>query len=145
MKFGQLIEYNIRNIFLGKSYTKCSEETIPRPFSKKSKIKPLDLWINTHKFYTVSFYCMLRWEPSKHLDQWPKNLYNLFLLYVKLRTIEIRWNFVETSFVFDEYSWVPNKRGEWHKRGVRKFLRGCWKILENLIANGGWRKFYLIH
>ena len=74
MKFGQLIEYNIRNIFLGKSYTKCSEETIPRPFSKKSKIKPLDLWINTHKFYTVCFYCMLRWQPSKYLDEWPKNL-----------------------------------------------------------------------
>ena len=23
MKFGELIEYNMRNIFLGKSYTKC--------------------------------------------------------------------------------------------------------------------------
>ena len=38
MKFGQLIEYNIRNIFVEKSYTKCDEETIPRPFSKKSKL-----------------------------------------------------------------------------------------------------------
>ena len=38
MKFGQLIEYNIRNIFAEKSYTKCGEETIPRPFSKKSKL-----------------------------------------------------------------------------------------------------------
>ena len=37
MKFiGQLIEYNVRNIFLEKSYTKCGGETIPRPFSKKS-------------------------------------------------------------------------------------------------------------
>ena len=34
MKFGQLIAYNIKNIFLEKSYTKCSGETIPRPFSK---------------------------------------------------------------------------------------------------------------
>ena len=31
MKFGQ-IEYNMRNIFLEKSYTKCGGETIPRPF-----------------------------------------------------------------------------------------------------------------
>ena len=31
MKFGQLIEYNIRNIFVEKSYTKCAGETIPRP------------------------------------------------------------------------------------------------------------------
>ena len=37
MKFGQLIECNMRNIFLEKSYTKCSGETVPRPFSKKSK------------------------------------------------------------------------------------------------------------
>ena len=35
MKFGQLIEYNMKNIFLEKSYTKCLGETIPRPFSKK--------------------------------------------------------------------------------------------------------------
>ena len=27
MKFGQLIEYNMRNIFLQKSYTKCGGET----------------------------------------------------------------------------------------------------------------------
>ena len=38
MKFGQLIEYKMRNIFLEKSYTKWGVETIPRPFSKKSKL-----------------------------------------------------------------------------------------------------------
>ena len=38
MKFGQLIEYNTRNIFLEKSFTKCGGEIIPRPFSKKSKL-----------------------------------------------------------------------------------------------------------
>ena len=36
IKFGQLIEYNMRNIFLVKLYTKYGKETIPRPFSKKS-------------------------------------------------------------------------------------------------------------
>ena len=30
MKFGQLIEYNTRNIFAEKSYTKFAGETIPR-------------------------------------------------------------------------------------------------------------------
>ena len=35
MKFAQLIEYNMRNIFLEKSYTKYGEETFPRLFSKK--------------------------------------------------------------------------------------------------------------
>ena len=39
MKFGQLIEYNMRNIFLEKSYTKWGEDTIPRPFSEKSKFR----------------------------------------------------------------------------------------------------------
>ena len=34
MKFGQLIYYNMRNIFLEKSYTKCGGKTIPRPFFK---------------------------------------------------------------------------------------------------------------
>ena len=34
MNFGQLIEFNMRNIFLEKSYTKWSGETIPRSFSK---------------------------------------------------------------------------------------------------------------
>ena len=38
MKFGQLIEYNMRNVFVKKSYNKCGEETIPIPFSKKSKL-----------------------------------------------------------------------------------------------------------
>ena len=38
MKFGQLIKYNMRNIFLEISYTKHDGETIPRPFSKKSKL-----------------------------------------------------------------------------------------------------------
>ena len=64
MKFDQLIECNMRNIFLEKSYTKCGGETSPRPFSEK-----LDLTIS--------------------LDQWSKDLYCLFILYAKLKAIEI--------------------------------------------------------
>ena len=36
MKFGQSIEYNVRNIFVEKSSTNCDAETISRPFSKLS-------------------------------------------------------------------------------------------------------------
>ena len=36
MKFGESIEYDMKNIFLKKSYTKCSGE--PRLFSKNSKL-----------------------------------------------------------------------------------------------------------
>ena len=38
MKFGQLIEYNMRNTFVDKSYTKYARETIPRPLFEKSKL-----------------------------------------------------------------------------------------------------------
>ena len=38
MKFGQLIECNMRNIFIEKSYTKCGGETSPRPFSENLKL-----------------------------------------------------------------------------------------------------------
>ena len=61
MKFGQLIKCNIRKFFLENSYTKCGGETSPRPFSKK----------------TIS------------LDQYCKVLYGLYVLYAKLRAIEI--------------------------------------------------------
>ena len=37
IKFGQLTEYNTRNIFLEKLYTEYGGETISRPFSKKPK------------------------------------------------------------------------------------------------------------
>ena len=38
MKFGQLIECNMKKIFLEKSYAKCGGETSPRPFSEKLKL-----------------------------------------------------------------------------------------------------------
>ena len=38
IKFGQLIEYKMRKVFLEKPYTKCVGETSPRPFYKKSKL-----------------------------------------------------------------------------------------------------------
>ena len=38
MKSGQLIEYNMKNIFLEKSYSTCGREIIPKLFSKKSKL-----------------------------------------------------------------------------------------------------------
>ena len=56
IKFVQLIEYNMRNIFLEKSYTKCGGETIPRPFSKSQNW--VYLWINSLTFYTICFYCV---------------------------------------------------------------------------------------
>ena len=39
MKSGQLIEHNMRNISVEKSYTKYAGETIPKTLSKKSKLR----------------------------------------------------------------------------------------------------------
>ena len=41
MKLHQLIESNTINIFIEESYTNCGRGTIPRPFSKKSKLSIL--------------------------------------------------------------------------------------------------------
>ena len=57
MKFGQLIECNMRNIFLEKPYTKYDGETSPRPFSEKLKLS-ISLG-NSLKFYRVCFYCLV--------------------------------------------------------------------------------------
>ena len=38
MKLGQLIDYNMRIIFIEKWYTKCGGESNPRPFSEKLKL-----------------------------------------------------------------------------------------------------------
>ena len=67
MKFGKLIEYNMRNIFLEKPYTKCGGETIHNysAFSEKSKL-------------------------SVSLGQQSEVLCGLFLLYANLRAIEIQ-------------------------------------------------------
>ena len=41
INYGKLIEYNMKNIFLGKSYPECDGETAPRPWSEKLNISGL--------------------------------------------------------------------------------------------------------
>ena len=57
MKFGQVTEYNMRNIFLKKSNTKCGGETIPRLFPKISK---LSIYLDQISIrYSLTFlYCL---------------------------------------------------------------------------------------
>ena len=64
MKFGQLIEYKIRNIFLEKSHTKWGGEISHRSITGKLKL-------------------------SISLDQQSQVLYSLFLLNPKLKAMEI--------------------------------------------------------
>ena len=58
MKCSQLIEYNMRNIFIEKPYIKCGKETLfPDPYLNNENWAYL--WINTVKLSTICFYCML--------------------------------------------------------------------------------------
>ena len=70
IKFGQLIECNIRNIFLEKSYTEkivnVVEKLFQDPFLKDQNWAYL--WINSLNFCTVCFYCMLSWGLSKYIE-----------------------------------------------------------------------------
>ena len=66
MRFGQLIEYNMRNIFPEKSYIKCGRETIPRTFSKKSKLSTsLNQYSKVLYSYISYIYCLPSWGLSK--------------------------------------------------------------------------------
>ena len=59
MTFGQLREYNMKNISLEKPYTKFGGEISPRPFPKKLKLSiSLD---QQSKFVFSSFYCISKW------------------------------------------------------------------------------------
>ena len=64
MKSGKLIEYNMRNNFVEKSYLKCSGETTPRPLSEIQKL-------------------------NIYLDQQCKVQNSLFLLFPKLSPTNI--------------------------------------------------------
>ena len=69
MRFGQLTEYNLRIIFLKKSYTKCqnvSEKLFPDPFLKSQNWAYL--WINCLKFYAICFYCIPSLGLSKSIE-----------------------------------------------------------------------------
>ena len=68
MKFGQLIEeYNMRNIFLEKSWTKYGEDTIPRPFSAEGQNWAY-LWISSLKICTAGLYCIPSWGLLKYIE-----------------------------------------------------------------------------
>ena len=62
MKFGQLREYNMKNILLEKPCTKYSGETSPRPFSEKLE---LNISLDQQSEFLFSwFYCMSKWMTT---------------------------------------------------------------------------------
>ena len=61
MKFGQFIEYNLRNIFFEKLCTKSSEESIPRLFSKKIKTEHISSSIVWNSVKFAFIVCPSQW------------------------------------------------------------------------------------
>ena len=69
IKFGQLVEYNIRNIFFENSCPKCDVETTPRPFSEKWKLTiSMDQDISGLKFHTVCLILCQSIGLSKYIE-----------------------------------------------------------------------------
>ena len=69
MKFGQLIEYTMSNIFLIflKNHTQnVVEELVPDAFLKNQNWAYI--WINSLKFYIVCFYFMPSSGLSKYIE-----------------------------------------------------------------------------
>ena len=64
MKFGQLIEYNLRNILLKNHTQNGLEKLFPDPYLKYQNWAYL--WISSVKIYTVFFCWMLIWGLSKY-------------------------------------------------------------------------------
>ena len=63
MKFDQLIEYNLRNIYLEELNKNRMEILVPNPFLKHQNWAYL--WINSLKFCTICFYCMSKLRTTK--------------------------------------------------------------------------------
>ena len=120
MKPSQLVELNLRNfemsLFLEKSYTKCIEETILRPFSKKSKL-------------------------SISLDQYSEVLFILFLLFGKSKTFESYWNYAADHLLLPHIKLFQKA-----KRGLdlvvfSHFLIDFWRKIFLLLYSITWPNF----
>ena len=59
VRFGQLIDYNMRTIFLEKLYAKCGGETSPTLFFKKSKLR-ISLDQQSKVLCSFFFFCPCR-------------------------------------------------------------------------------------
>ena len=116
MKFDQLIDYNVRNIFLEKSYTKYDGETSPRPFSEK-------------------------WKLSICLDQEPKVSYSLFLFYAKPEAIETCWNYAADYLHLPHFKLFQNTKSGLELGSLPYFLHNFWSKIFLLIYSINWPSF----
>ena len=107
MKFCQLIEYNLRNIFLEKSQN-VVEKLFPDTFLENQNWAYL--WINILKFY-IFCYCLASWGLSKLIET--KLQTTCILPQIKKRGLELvslphfLHNFCRKKFLLYSFTW-PN-------------------------------------
>ena len=63
MKFGQLIQYNMRNIFLDKSYTNVMEKIFSNPFLENQQ----KIWINSLKSFIHFVFIVCQVESYRNI------------------------------------------------------------------------------
>ena len=66
IKFGQLIDYNMRNIFFKDHTQNLVQKLVPDPFLKNENWAYL--WVNWLKLQTFYFCYMPYWGPSKQIE-----------------------------------------------------------------------------
>ena len=99
MKFVQLIEYNMKKLFLEKLNTKCGREASPWPFYKKSKLR-ISLDQQSEMLYSLFFF---EW-PSGGV---PK--------YIKTKVLTICFDHIESFLKYEKRSWTsfPTSYSAW--------------------------------
>ena len=92
IKFGQLIEYNRRNITHEKWYKKCGGEASPRLFHKK-------------------------WKLRISLDQHSKMLYRLLLLCVQVEVYQniLKLRYLLPALTLHTYSFSKKQKEAWNE------------------------------
>ena len=78
MKFGNLIEYNLRNIFLQKSYKKRNRETSSRSLSEKAlyEVKESGQHLSFNIFWKFSAWTCNKHKLYKVSDYWSRHMHN---------------------------------------------------------------------
>ena len=66
MKFGQLVDMKWETFFLKSDAKNVVEKLFPGPMLESQDWAYI--WINSLKFDTVCFYCVLSWGLSKHIE-----------------------------------------------------------------------------
>ena len=117
MKFGQLIECNMGNIFLEKSYTKCDEGTSPRPFPEKLNWR--HIWINSLRFL----------------------LYAKFLLHAKLKAVETYWIQGADHFLLTHTKLFWKIKRGLGLASLPHFLHNFWRKIFILLYSINWPNF----